>query len=133
MVQPVNSSVSLAFSRPPRNSRGPWAAPAEYNGTAVGSKSVSGRRTLATASVMPRPVTPAEVAQARVFERLLQAESAELHDLAHRIPGAADRRLDNDTPAQSWDLVQIRARMDEVQRLLQALRGRFPQLPNTER
>jgi hypothetical protein len=82
---------------------------------------------------MPRPVTPAEVAQARVFERLLQAESAELHELAHRIPVAADRQLDNDRSGQSWDLVQIRARMDEVQRLLQALRGRFPQLPNTER
>ncbi|MGA8546894.1 MAG: hypothetical protein WB785_16760 [Mycobacterium sp.] len=77
-------------------------------------------------------MTPAEVAQARVFERLLLAESAELHDLAHRIPGPADRHLGNDCSAP-WDLIQIRARMDEVQRLLQALRGRFPQLPDTER
>ncbi|MGB6209847.1 hypothetical protein, partial [Mycobacterium sp.] len=82
--------------------------------------------------VMPRPVTPAEVAQARVFERLLLAESAELHDLAHRIPRAADRRVENNCSAP-WDVIQIRARMDEVQRLLQALRGRFPQLPDTER
>jgi hypothetical protein len=81
---------------------------------------------------MPRPVTPAEVAQARVFERLLQAESAELHELAHRIPGAADQQLDTDRSASSWDLMQLRVRMDEVQRLLQGLRGRFPhQLPES--
>jgi hypothetical protein len=83
--------------------------------------------------VKPRPVTPAEVAQARVFERLLQAESAELHELAQRIPRPADRQLDSDASASSWDLVQIRTRLDEVQRLLQALRGRFPQLPGAER
>ena len=133
MVQPANSSASLALSRRPRNSRGLWAAPAEYNDARLGAKTVIGRRTLATASVMPRPVTPAEVAQARVFERLLQAESAELHELAHRIPAVADRQLGTDNSAPSWDLIQIRARMDEVQRLLQALRGRFPQLPNAER
>jgi hypothetical protein len=78
-------------------------------------------------------VTPAEVTQARVFERLLQAESVELHELAQRIPRAADRQLDNDTSPSSWDLVQIRARLDEVQRLLEGLRGRFPQLPGGER
>ena len=133
MVQPANSSVALALSRRPRNSRARWAAAAEYNDARVRAKTVSGHRTLTAASVIPRPVTPAEVAQARVFERLLQAESAELHQLAHRIPGAADRQLDNDSSAPSWDLMQIRARMDEVQRLLQALRGRFPQLPDTDR
>jgi len=133
MVQPANSSVSLALSRRPRNSRARWAAAAEYNDARVRAKTVSGHRTLTAASVIPRPVTPAEVAQARAFERLLQAESAELHKLAHRIPGAADRQLDNDSSAPSWDLMQIRARMDEVQRLLQALRGRFPQLPDTDR
>jgi len=132
MVQPANSSASLTLSQRPRNNREPWAAPAEYNQARVGAKTVSGRRTLVAASVMPRPVTPAEVAQARVFERLLLAESAELHDLAHRIPGVADRRVENNCSAP-WDLIQIRARMDEVQRLLQALRGRFPQLPDTER
>jgi hypothetical protein len=134
MVQPANSSVSLALSRRPRNSRGRWAAPAEYNDARVVPKTVSGHRTLAAASVMPRPVKPAEVAQARVFEILLQAESAELHELAHRVAAAADQQLDNDSSAPSWDLMQIRTRLDEVQRLLQALRGRFPhQLPNSDR
>ena len=37
------------------------------------------------ASALPRrPAQPAEVAQARVFERLLQAECAELQELARR-------------------------------------------------
>ena len=134
MVQPANSSISLALSRRPRNGRGRWAAPAEYNDPRVIKKTVSGHRTLAAASVLPRPVTPAEVAQARVFESLLQAESAELHELAHRIAGAADHQPDTDRSAPSWDLMQVRARMEEVQGLLQALHGRFPhQFPDADR
>lgn len=129
MVQPGNSSVSLALSRRPRNSRGRWAAPAEYSTVSDARglpKTVSSRRTIGAASVVPRPVNPAEVAQARVFERLLQAETAELQELAHRMAVAVDQPSDLDISAPSWDLLQIRARIDEVQRLLQALRGRFP-------
>jgi hypothetical protein len=134
MAQPANSSASLALSRRPRNSRGRWAAPAEYNDARIVPKPVSGRRTLAAASVLPRPVKAAEVAQARAFESLLQAESVELHELAHRVAGGVDQHLDPDSSAPAWDLMQIRARMDEVQRLLQALRMRFPhQLPDSER
>ena len=134
MVQPANSSVSLALSRRPRSSRGRWVAPAEYNDARVLPKTVSGHRTLAAASVLPHPVKPAELAQARVFESLLRAESAELHELAHRMTGAADQQLDTDSSAPSWDLMQIRARIDEIQRLLQALRGRFPHpLPESDR
>ncbi len=128
MVQPANSSVSLALSRRPRNNRGRWAAPAQYgdSGDARLPKTVGGQRTVGAPGAPPRPVTPAEVAQARVFESVLQAESAELHELAHRIAVAGDHQLGNDNSAPSWDLMQIRARIDEVQRLLQALRGRFP-------
>ena len=133
MLQPANSSVSLASPRRPRNARGAWAAPAEYNDARVFPKTLNGRRSLAAASLISRSVTPAEVAQARVFESLLQAESAELHELAHRVAGAPDNHLDADGSAPSWELMQLRARMDEVQRLLQALRWRFPQLPDTER
>lgn len=134
MVQPANSSVSLAMSRRPRNGRGRWAAPAEYNDARVLPKTASGHRTLAAASVMPHPVKPAELAQARVFESLLQAESAELHELAHRMAGVADQQLDTGSSAPSWDLMQLRARMNEVQRLLEALLGRFPhQLSDSDR
>jgi hypothetical protein len=129
MVQPSDSSGSLALSRRPRSSRGRWAAPAEYDDARVVPKAVSGRRTLRPTSVIPRPVQPAEVAQARVFERLLQVECAELYELAHRMAGAVDQQPDKDSSTPSWDLLQIRARIDEVQRLLQALRGRFPHPP----
>jgi hypothetical protein len=137
MVQPPNSAVSLALSRRPRNRRGRWAAPAEYSTVSdarVLPKTVSGRRTIGAASVAPRPVKPAEVAQARVFEGLLEAESAELQELAHRMAGAVDHQSDLESSAPSWDLMQIRARIDEVQGLLQALRGRFPPpLPESDR
>ena len=137
MAQPGSSSVSLALSRRPRNSRGRWVPPAEYSTVSDARmlpKTVSGRRTIGTASVAARPVNPAEVAQARVFERLLQAEAAELQELAHRMPGAVDQPSDLDGSAWSWDLMQIRARIDEVQGLLQALRGRFPHpLPESDR
>jgi hypothetical protein len=127
MVQPANSSVSRASSQSPESSRGRWAAPAEYNGSRVFPKALCGRRRLgAAAGVTPLPVQPAEVAQARVFEGLLQAESADLHQLAHRMAGAGEQQPDNDSSTPSWDLMQIRARIDEVQRLLQALGGRFP-------
>ena len=137
MVQPANSAVSLALSRRPRNTRGRWPAPAEYSTVSdarVLPKAVSGRRTIGAASVAPRPVNPAEVAQARVFEGLLRAESAELQELACRTAGAVDQQSDMDSSAPSWDLMQIRARIDEVQGLLQALRGRFPPpLPESDR
>ncbi len=137
MVQPANAAVSLALSRRPRNSRGRWVAPAEYSTVSdarVLPKTVSGRRTIGAASMVPRVVNPAEVAQARVFEGLLQAESAELQELAHRMAGAVDQQSDLDSSAPSWDLMQIRARIDEVQCLLQALRGRFPHpLPESDR
>ena len=137
MVQPANSAVSLALSRRPRNRRGRWVAPAEYSTVSdarVLPKAVSGRRTIGAARVAPRPVNPAEVAQARVFEGLLRAESAELQELAFRTAGAVDQQSDMDSSAPSWDLMQIRARIDEVQGLLQALRGRFPPpLPESDR
>jgi hypothetical protein len=134
MVQPADSSVSLALSRRPRSSRGRWATPVDHNDARVAPKTVSGHRTLAADTVLPRPVTPAEVAQARVFEGLLQAESAELHELAHRMAGAVDQQPDSDSSAPPWDLMQIRARINEVQGLLQALRGRFPHpLPESDR
>jgi hypothetical protein len=46
---------------------------------------------------------------------------------------AGAQQSDLDSSAPSWDLMQIRARIEEVQRLLQALRGRFPHpLPESD-
>jgi len=73
-----------------------------------------------------RPTQPAEIAQARVFERLLQAECAELRDLAQHVG--------TDDSERAEELTQIHARLDEVDGLLRALQGRFPHsAPNGDR
>jgi hypothetical protein len=128
MAQYANASGSLALARRPRSGRTRWAAPVDRNDAArVLPKTANGHRAReAAASVLPRPVQPAEVAQARVFEELLQAECAELKELAHRLAGAMDQLPDSASSQPTPDLMQIRARIDEVHGLLQALQGRFP-------
>ena len=111
MAEHAKASGSLALSRRPRD------AARRLPRTITGSPGFS-----ATSALPRRPAQPAEIAQARVFERLLQAECAELQELAHRIaqqPGPDDSR-------PSGELTQIRARIDEVHGLLRALQGRFP-------
>jgi hypothetical protein len=136
MAQPADSG-SLALARKPRSERRPWAVPVDYKDPTDARalrKTVKGQRTLANTSAPARPVSAAEVAQARVFERLLQAECAELHELAHRLAGPADQQLDSDSSLSSQDLLQIHGRIDEVHHLLQALQGRFPHpYPNADR
>jgi hypothetical protein len=66
------------------------------------------------------PAQSAEIAQARAFERLLQAERAELQELARAIVP------DSSGADSTENLTQIRARLDEIHGLLRALRGRFP-------
>jgi len=66
------------------------------------------------------------MAQARVFERILQAECAELQELAHRMAGDKYQQPEPDDSRPSGELTQIRARIDEVGGLLRALQGRFP-------
>jgi hypothetical protein len=127
MAQTAETSGSLALAGKSRRERRPWAGPVNYR------KVVKAQPLFAVASAPSLPVNAAEVAQARAFEKLLQAESAELHELAHRVAGTPDKHLDADGSAPSRDLMQLRARIDEVQRLLQALRGRFPQHPDADR
>jgi hypothetical protein len=105
------ASGPLALSRRPRDTAHPLIGSTAFSAT----------------SVLPHsPAQPAEIAQARVFERLLQAECAELRSLAHRV-GPEDSE-------PSEERTQIRARLDEVDRLLRALRGRFPHsAPNGDR
>jgi hypothetical protein len=67
------------------------------------------------------PAQPAEIAQARVFERLLQAERAELQELVRATETPDSRGADS-----TENLTQIRARLDEIHGLLHALRARFP-------
>ena len=122
MVQHAEALGSLTLSRRPRNA------------ARTLPKTTNGSRALKPASVLPRPPQPAEIAQARVFEGLLQAECAELQELAHRIAGAMDQLSDSDSSQSSRDLMQMRARIDEVHGLLQALQRRFPHFhPDVDR
>jgi len=118
----AEASGSLALSRRPRDA------------ARTLPRTINGHRVRGAASVLPRPVQPAEVAQARVFEELLRAECAELQELAHRIAGAMDQLSDSDSSQSPRDLMQIRARIDEVHGLLQALQRRFPHFhPDVDR
>ena len=115
MAERAKASGSLALSRRPRE------AARTLPRTIIGSRAFS------AAGVLPRrPAQPAEIAQARLFERLLQAECAELQALAQRMAGAKDQRPEPDDSRPSGDLAQIRDRVDEVHGLLRALQGRFP-------
>ena len=115
MAKHVEASGSLALSRRPRNTARTLPR------TMIGSPAFS------AAGVLPRrPAQPAEIAQARVFERLLQAECAELQELAHRMAGDKYQQTEPDDSRPSGELTQIRARIDEVHGLLRALQGRFP-------
>ena len=115
MTERAQPSGSLALSRRPRDA------------ARTRPRTIIGSRAFSAASVLPRrPAQPAEIAQARLFERLLQAECAELQALAQRMAGAKDQRPEPDDSRPSGDLAQIRARVDEVHGLLRALQGRFP-------
>jgi hypothetical protein len=115
VAEHAEASASLAISRRPRDA------------ARTLPRTISGSRAFSAASVLPRrPAQPAEIAQARVFERLLEAERAELQELAQRMAGAKDQRPEPDDSRPSGDLAQIRNRVDEVHGLLRALQGRFP-------
>ena len=115
MAEHAKASGSLALSRRPRD------AARRLPRTITGSPGFS-----ATSALPRRPAQPAEIAQARVFERLLQAECAELQELAHRMAGDRHLQAEPDDSRPSGELTQIRARIDEVHGLLRALQGRFP-------
>jgi hypothetical protein len=115
VAEHAKASGSLALSRRPRGTARTLPR------TKVGSPAFS------AASGLPcRPAQPAEIAQARVFERLLQAECAELQELARRMAGDKYQQPEPDDSRPSGGLTQIRARIDEVHGLLRALQGRFP-------
>lgn len=108
MTQRTGTSGSLALSPRPREGARP--APT----------TLDGRRTIRTAPTWD-PARSAEIAQARVFERLLLAERDELQELAR-----ATATPDSSGADSTENLTQIRARFDEIHGLLRALRGRFP-------
>jgi hypothetical protein len=70
-----------------------------------------------------RSRSAADMAQARLFDDILQDEMAELQEIAAAIEA---RAADRDEPRHSKELQRLNARISEVRRLLDALRDRFP-------
>src|ERR1700739_1284639 len=70
-----------------------------------------------------RPGSAADMAQARLFDDILQDEMAELQELAAAIEGCA---ADGDEARHSKELQRVNASIYEVRRLLDALRDSFP-------
>jgi hypothetical protein len=80
------------------------------------------------ADAWARPAHPADVAQARMFDAILQGEIAELEQLAVSMERKWLRRCErgiDDENRPPEGLVRMRGRVAEAQRLLDALRDRF--------
>lgn len=76
-----------------------------------------------------RPAHPADIAQARMFDAIMQGEVAELEELVASTEKRWLRRCERgidavDRPPES--LVRMRGRVLEARALLDALRARFP-------
>jgi hypothetical protein len=81
------------------------------------------------ADAWAHPAHPADVAQARMFDAILQGEIAELEQLAASMERKWLRRCErgiDDENRPPEGLVRMRGRVSEAQRLLDALRDRFP-------
>lgn len=126
MPQPIRPREFLASRRRRTSDRGRRVAPVEPRDRHSVSKPTSDPSTLGTTDTLERGVEPAEVAQARLFEGILQAEFAELHHIAHRVAGPLHAEPDLNGPEPARYLQRIQTRINEIQCLLQALRGRFP-------
>jgi hypothetical protein len=76
-----------------------------------------------------RPAHPADAAQARMFDDILQGEIAELEELAASMERRWLRRCErgiDDENRPPEGLVRMRGRVSEARQLLDALRERFP-------
>lgn len=69
---------------------------------------------------------PADVVQARLFEKLLRAEIAQLEQRADSMAYHWWARRDRADDRPPEDLVELRRRIGEARRLLETLEGRFP-------
>jgi transposase InsO family protein len=69
-----------------------------------------------------RPISAADMAQARLFDDILQSEIAELEELAAYVEARWQRLHEQ---RRREELRRVHARLDEARRLLDALRDRF--------
>lgn len=81
-------------------------------------------------NAVTRPAHAADVAQARVFDAVLRGEIDELEEVLASMEGRWLKRCErgNDDPNRPPEaLVRMRGRVAEAQKMLEALRSRFPQ------
>jgi hypothetical protein len=81
------------------------------------------------ADAWARPAHPADIAQARMFDAVMQGEIAELEELVASMEKRWLRRCErgiDDVNRPPDNLVRMRGRVSEAQQLLDALRSRFP-------
>jgi hypothetical protein len=69
-----------------------------------------------------RPSSAGDIAQARIFDDILRDEVAELQELAAAIEARAGVP---DDPRHNKELQRVKARINDVLRMLDALRDRF--------
>ena len=93
------------------------------------AKTAHTRRARVAADDSTRPVNAADAAQARLFAEILRDEIAQLEEIARSAQARLVRRGEGDIgdrePLQ--EIAQLRARLEEAHRLLNALCDRFPQ------
>ena len=93
------------------------------------SRAVVPARARYRADPWTRPAHPADVAQARMFDAIMQGEIAELEELVATMEKGWLRRCERGMDGENRppeSLVRLRGRVLEAQRLLDALRARFP-------
>ncbi|HUO40624.1 MAG TPA: hypothetical protein VMU34_23515 [Mycobacterium sp.] len=120
--RPVLTHEQLAERRSPRHVSSQRPEPRRVSGPR------SAPAAAGTIDTSARPAHPADVAQARVFETILQGEIAELQHLIasvqRRSLGRREHGIDNvGQPAEA--VMRLRGRLAETQRLLDALTARF--------
>ena len=105
---------------------------AQHSGTTIRMEEhrtlrrVSNSGFLSAANIAAGPANSADAAQAGLFEGILQAEIAQLRQMAMvMIPRVPAKSTRDRRPPRSF--TELTARMEEVHRLLTALRDRFPE------
>lgn len=92
------------------------------------TRSATGSRGFTAENGVRRQVNPADAAQARLFETILQVEIAQLQQLVAVLnSGCGEDSFSDLRPPET--LSELRARIEDVHRLLQRLRDRFPYRP----
>ncbi|MDA3640294.1 hypothetical protein [Mycobacterium xenopi] len=91
-------------------------------------RSSAERRMFAAGDGVARQVNPADAAQARLFESILEVEVAQLQQLAMVLASrCGTHSVDDDHLPETYS--ELTARIQDVHRLLERLRDRFPHRP----